>query len=51
MIPAFQCPPDGPIVNIEPQTGEKYADCYACRRCGGCARGAFVPELDFRAVM
>jgi len=49
MIQEFQCPSDGPVVRIERLTGEKYANCYACSRCGGCARGAFVPELNFIA--
>lgn len=46
MIPEIICPPDGPVVGFS-LTGEKFANCFACRRCGGCAHVAFVPELDF----
>lgn len=41
------CPPDGPQIMFNPQTGEKYANCFACSRCGCCARGAAVPVLSY----
>lgn len=49
MIPEVHCPPDGPVIGFNLITGEKYANCFACSRCGGCARGfAFMPLIDFR---
>lgn len=50
MFELFHCPPDGPNVMIG-NTGEKYANCQACSRCGDCARGyGFVPMVNFGAV-
>lgn len=46
MIREVQCPPDGPMVGFDSRTGEKYGNCIACRRCGGCARGGFVSGMN-----
>lgn len=40
MVPQINCPPDGPVVGFDFQTGEKFASCVACRRCGGCLKAA-----------
>jgi hypothetical protein len=47
MISIVHCPPDGPHVVFNPETGEKYVNCFACSRCGCCARGTAAPVMDF----